>query len=80
MVANALWGRLQQWKQTHWQCRGNPIWAAALWLDTVLVENLVVKIYHVDACMPESHVTNEHRNNKQVNQDARTEVVEVDLD
>lgn len=80
MVANALWGRLQQWKQTHWQCRGNPIWAAALWLDTVLVENLVVKVHHVDACMPKSRVTDEHRNEEQVNQAARIEVVEVDLD
>ncbi|KAK4815727.1 hypothetical protein QYF61_006765 [Mycteria americana] len=22
MVANALWGWLQQWKQSNWQCRG----------------------------------------------------------
>ncbi|KAK4806218.1 hypothetical protein QYF61_001141 [Mycteria americana] len=28
MVANALWGWLQQWKQSNWQCRGKPIWAA----------------------------------------------------
>ena len=31
MVANALWGWLQQWKQSNWQCRGKPIWAATLW-------------------------------------------------
>ncbi|GAB0208802.1 hypothetical protein GRJ2_003345900 [Grus japonensis] len=33
MVANALWGWLQQWKQSNWQCRGKPIWAAPLWQD-----------------------------------------------
>ncbi|KAK4811001.1 hypothetical protein QYF61_014473 [Mycteria americana] len=33
MVANALWGWLQQWKQNNWQRRGKPIWAAALWQD-----------------------------------------------
>ncbi|GAB0206327.1 hypothetical protein GRJ2_003098300 [Grus japonensis] len=33
MVANALWGWLQQWKQSNWQCRGKPIWAAPLWRD-----------------------------------------------
>ncbi|KAK4817077.1 hypothetical protein QYF61_027908 [Mycteria americana] len=27
MVANALWGWLQQWKQNNWQRRGKPIWA-----------------------------------------------------
>ncbi|GAB0189166.1 hypothetical protein GRJ2_001381900 [Grus japonensis] len=28
MVANALWGWLQQWKRNNWQRRGKPIWAA----------------------------------------------------
>ena len=30
MVANALWGWLQQWKQSNWQHRGKPIWAVPL--------------------------------------------------
>ncbi|XP_048786412.1 uncharacterized protein LOC125686463 [Lagopus muta] len=33
MVANALWGWLQQWEQNNWQRRGKPIWAAELWKD-----------------------------------------------
>ena len=28
MVANALWGWLQQWEQNNWQRKGKPIWAA----------------------------------------------------
>ncbi|KAM4754069.1 mesoderm induction early response protein 3-like isoform 3-T3 [Cyanocitta cristata] len=44
MVANALWGWLQRWKQNNWQCRDKPIWAAALWQDIAAwPENLVVK-------------------------------------
>jgi len=31
MVANALWGWLQQWKKNNWQRRGKPTWAAPLW-------------------------------------------------
>jgi len=31
MVANVLWGQLQQWKKNNWQHRGKPIWAAPLW-------------------------------------------------
>ncbi|KAK4806216.1 hypothetical protein QYF61_001139 [Mycteria americana] len=43
MVANALWGWFQQWKQSNWQHRDKPIWAAALWQDIAArVENLVV--------------------------------------
>ena len=30
MVANALWGLLQQWEQNNWQRRCKPIWAAEL--------------------------------------------------
>jgi len=30
IVANALWGWLQQWKKNNWQHRGKPIWAAPL--------------------------------------------------
>ncbi|KAK4825601.1 hypothetical protein QYF61_001281, partial [Mycteria americana] len=44
MVANALWGWLQQWKQNNWHRRGKPIWAATSWQDIAArVENLVVK-------------------------------------
>ncbi|KAK4826302.1 hypothetical protein QYF61_007149, partial [Mycteria americana] len=47
MTANALWWWLQQWKQSNWQHRGKPIWAAALWQGIAArVENLVVKVHH----------------------------------
>ncbi|GAB0202684.1 hypothetical protein GRJ2_002734000 [Grus japonensis] len=50
MVANALWGWLQQWKKSNWQHRGKPIWAAPLWQDIAArLEKLVVKVHHVDA-------------------------------
>ncbi|KAK4831207.1 hypothetical protein QYF61_016044 [Mycteria americana] len=81
MVANALWGWLQQWKQNNWQRRGKPIWAAALWQDIAArVENLVVKVRHGDAHVPKSQATEEHQNNQQVDQAAKTEVAQVDLD
>uniref|UniRef100_A0A663E8Z5 RNase H type-1 domain-containing protein n=1 Tax=Aquila chrysaetos chrysaetos TaxID=223781 RepID=A0A663E8Z5_AQUCH len=81
MVANALWGCLQQWKKTSWQHRGKPIWAAALWQDiTAWVENMVLKVHHVDAHMPKSHATEEHQNNEQVDKAAKIEVAQVDLD
>ncbi|KAM9591112.1 uncharacterized protein ACIBXB_006051 isoform 1-T2 [Morphnus guianensis] len=81
MVANALWGWLQQWKQSNWQRRGKPIWAAALWQDIASwLENLVVKVRHVDAHIPKSQATEEHQNNQQVDQAAKIEVAQVDLD
>ncbi|KAK4806877.1 hypothetical protein QYF61_012598 [Mycteria americana] len=81
MVANALWGWLQQWKQNNWQHRGRPIWAAAFWHYTAAwVENLVVKVRHVDAHVPKSQATEEHQNNQQVDQAAKIEVAQVDLD
>ncbi|KAK4807003.1 hypothetical protein QYF61_000332 [Mycteria americana] len=81
MVANALWGWLQQWKQNNWQSRGKPIWAAALWQDIAArVEKLVVKVRHVDAHVPKSRATEEHQNNQQVDQAAKIEVAQVDLD
>ena len=81
MVANALWGWLQQWKQSNWQRRGKPIWAAALWQDIAAwLENLVVKVRHVDAHVPKSRATEEHQNNQQVDKAARIEVAQVDLD
>ncbi|KAK4830423.1 hypothetical protein QYF61_011047 [Mycteria americana] len=43
-------GWLQHWKQSNWQCRGKPIWAATLWQNIAAqVENLVVKVHRVDA-------------------------------
>ncbi|GAB0176080.1 hypothetical protein GRJ2_000073200 [Grus japonensis] len=81
MVANALWGWLQQWKRNTWQCRGKPIWAAPLWQDIAArLEKLVVKVRHVDAHVPKSRATEEHQNNQQVDQAAKTEVAQVDLD
>ncbi|KAK4815608.1 hypothetical protein QYF61_004823 [Mycteria americana] len=81
MVANALWGWLQQWKQSNWQRRGKPIWAAALWQDIAAqVENLVVKVRHVDADVPKSQATEEDQNNQQVDQAAKIAVAQVDLD
>ncbi|XP_071886669.1 uncharacterized protein [Anas platyrhynchos] len=81
MVANALWGWLQQWKQNNWQRRGKPIWAAALWQDIAArVENLAVKVRHVDAHVPKNRATEEHQNNQQVDQAAKIEVAQVDLD
>ncbi|KAK4826729.1 hypothetical protein QYF61_010982, partial [Mycteria americana] len=71
MTANALWWWLQQWKQSNWQCRGKPTWAAALWQSIAAqVENQVVKVRHVDA-----HASEEH-----VDQAAKIEVAQVDLD
>ena len=81
MVANALWGWLQQWKQSNWQCRGKPIWAATLsQVIAARVENLVVEVRHVDAYIPKSQATEEHRNNQQVDSSIKIEVAEVDLD
>ncbi|KAK4827468.1 hypothetical protein QYF61_018261 [Mycteria americana] len=82
MVANALWGWLQQWKQNNWQRRGKPTWAATLWQNIAAwVENLVVKVRHVDAHVPKSRDTcPEHEDKLQVDQAAKTEVAQVDLD
>ncbi|GAB0209834.1 hypothetical protein GRJ2_003449100 [Grus japonensis] len=81
MVANALWGWLQQWKQSNWQRRDKPIWAAPLWQDIAArLEKLVVKVCHVDAHIPKSWATEEHQNNQQVDQAAKIEVAQVDLD
>jgi len=81
MVANALWGWLQQWKQNNWECRVKPICATPLWKDiAVKVENMVIKVCHVVTNVPNSCATEEHQNNQQVDQDARIEVAQVDLD
>ncbi|XP_064309328.1 ribonuclease H-like [Phalacrocorax carbo] len=81
IVANTLWEWLQQWKQSNWQRRGKPIWAATLWQDIAArVENLVVKVHHMDVHIPKSQATEEHLNNQQVDQAAEIEVAQVDLD
>ncbi|GAB0186981.1 hypothetical protein GRJ2_001163400 [Grus japonensis] len=78
MVASALWGWLQQWKQSNWQCRGKPIWAAPLWqYIAARLEKLVVKVHHVDAHVPKSRATEEHQNNQQVDQAAKIEVAQT---
>ncbi|GAB0205083.1 hypothetical protein GRJ2_002973900 [Grus japonensis] len=81
MVANALWGWLQQWKRSNWQRRGKPIWAAPLWQEFApWLEKLVVKVRHVDAHVAKSRATEEHQNNQQVDQAAKIEVAQADLD
>jgi len=81
MVANAFWGCPQKWKNNNWQRRGKPIWAAPLWQDIAAqLENLVLKMHHMDAHVPKSWTTEEDQNNHQVDQAAKTEVVQVDLD
>ena len=44
------------------------------------VDNLVVRVCHIDAHIPKSHATEEHQNNKQVDQAARNEAAQADLD
>jgi len=81
MVANALCGWLQQQKKNIWQRKGKPIWAAPLWQDIAArLEQLVVKVRHVDARIPKSRATEEHQNNHQVDQAAEIEIVQLDLD
>ncbi|KAK4824015.1 hypothetical protein QYF61_009606, partial [Mycteria americana] len=63
------------------QRRGKPICAAALWQNIAAwVENLVVKVRHVDAHVPKSWATEENQNNQQADQAAKIEVAQVDLD
>jgi len=80
-VANALSGWLQQWKQSNWQHGGKPVWAAPLWQDIAAqLEKLIVKVCQVDAHIPNSRATEEHQNSHQVDQAAKIEVAQVDLD
>ena len=52
-----------------------------MWQDIAAwVENLLVKVCHVDTHIPKSLATEEHRNNQQVDQAAKIEVAEVGLD
>ena len=81
MVANALWGWLQQWEQNNWQWRGKPIWSAELWKDIAArIKNMVVKVRHVDAHVPKNRATEEQQNNHQVDRAAKIEVAQIDLD
>uniref|UniRef100_A0A8C8AJU2 ribonuclease H n=3 Tax=Otus sunia TaxID=257818 RepID=A0A8C8AJU2_9STRI len=81
VMANALWKWLQQWKQNNWQRKGRPIWAAEVWQDIAArMENLAVKVRHVDAHIPKSRATDEHQHNQQADQAAKIEVAQVDLD
>jgi len=55
--------------------------AAPLWQDIdAWLEQLIVKVCHVDAHIPKSQTTEEHQNNHQVDQAAKNEVSQVDLD
>ncbi|KAF4804606.1 hypothetical protein TURU_006394 [Turdus rufiventris] len=75
MVANALWGWLERWKEANWQRRGKPIWAAEEWKDIATrVGRLSVKVHHVDSHVTKSKANEEHQNNKQLDQAAKIEV------
>lgn len=51
-----------------------------LWNDIASqVENMAIKVHHVDAHVPKRQATEEHKNNQQVDQTARTEVAQIDL-
>jgi len=52
-----------------------------LWQDIAAqLEQLVVKVHHMDAHVAKSQATEEHQNNHQVDQTAKIEVAQVDLD
>jgi len=52
-----------------------------LWQDIAArLEQLVVKVCHVDANAPKCWATEEHQNYHQVDQAAKIEVAQVDLD
>ncbi|GAB0189077.1 hypothetical protein GRJ2_001373000 [Grus japonensis] len=56
------------------------MWAAPLEQDIAArLEKLVVKLCHVDAHLPKSRATEEHQNNQQVDQAAKIEVDQMDL-
>ncbi|RMC05536.1 hypothetical protein DUI87_18732 [Hirundo rustica rustica] len=81
MVANALWGWLERWKEANWQHGGKQIWAAKEWKDIATrVERLPVKVRHADAHIPKSRANEEQRNNEQVDRAAKIEVSKIDLD
>ncbi|RMB93748.1 hypothetical protein DUI87_29820 [Hirundo rustica rustica] len=81
MVANVLWGWLDRWKKASWQCREKPVWAANEWKGIASwVEELPVKVRHVDAHVPKRRATEKHQNNEQVDQAVKTAVSKMDLD
>ena len=81
MVANALWGWLQQWEQNNWQQRRKPAWAAELRKDIAArIKNMIAKVHHVDAHVPKNRATEEQQNNHQVDRTAKIEVAQIDLD
>ncbi|RMB89095.1 hypothetical protein DUI87_34553 [Hirundo rustica rustica] len=81
MVANALWGWLERWKEANWQRGGKPIWAAKEWKDVATrVGRLPVKVRHIDAHIPKSRANEEHQNNEQVDRAAKIKVSKIDLD
>ena len=52
-----------------------------MWRDIAArLEQLAVKVRHVDAHVPKSQATEEHQNNHQVDQAAKIEVAQVGLD
>lgn len=78
MLANALW----EWYRNRSRVTGSTeLNSSELWQNIAAwVKNLVVKVPHVDAHVPKSRATEEHQNNQQVNQVAKTEVAQVALD
>lgn len=58
-----------------WWCRGELIWAVALWQDiAVQAENTVVKVQHVDAHILKKWTSEKYQNNEQVDWVSKTEM------
>jgi len=75
-----LGGWLQRWKQSNWQGRGKPIWAVPLWQDIVAwLEDLIVKVRHINAHVPKSWAAEECQNDQQVDQAAKSKVAQAAL-
>ncbi|KAK4806863.1 hypothetical protein QYF61_012584 [Mycteria americana] len=69
-------GKHRRWKAAVW----SPIQQVVETAEGDAEENLVVKVHHIDAHVPKSQATEEHQNNQQVDQAAKIEVAQVDLD
>ena len=81
MLTHGWWQMPFGWLQNNLQYRSNPIWAAELWKDNASqVENLVIKVCRVDAHITRSLATEEHENKQQVDQAAKIERAQMDLD
>lgn len=78
---NAPWRWFQQWKRSRWQRRAQPIWAAESWRDIAArLENLPVRVCHVEAHVPKCRSTEESdKNNQQGDRAAKIKVAEIDL-